>query len=92
LCEKKSQARDDKGKGELPWKVVSGLGPATTLYGAVALSFVIPSEAEGSAVSTDLSWKCFLCCRFLASLFDVSVESGIYSEGENDAIHDADDP
>ena len=26
------------------------LGPATTLYGAVALSFVIPSEAEGSAV------------------------------------------
>ena len=27
------------------------LGPATTLYGTVALSFVIPSEAEGSAVS-----------------------------------------
>jgi hypothetical protein len=26
------------------------LGPATTLYGTVALSFVIPSEAEGSAV------------------------------------------
>jgi hypothetical protein len=35
------------------WKVVSDekrLGPATTLYGTVALSFVIPSEAEGSAV------------------------------------------
>jgi hypothetical protein len=34
------------------WKVVSDekcLGPATTLYGTVALSFVIPSEAEGSA-------------------------------------------
>jgi hypothetical protein len=26
------------------------LGPATTSYGTVALSFVIPSEAEGSAV------------------------------------------
>jgi hypothetical protein len=26
------------------------LGPATTFYGTVALSFVIPSEAEGSAV------------------------------------------
>jgi hypothetical protein len=26
------------------------LGPATTLYGAVVLSFVIPSEAEGPAV------------------------------------------
>jgi hypothetical protein len=26
------------------------LGPVTTLYGNVAPSFVIPSEAEGSAV------------------------------------------
>jgi hypothetical protein len=26
------------------------LGPATSLYGTVSLSFVIPSEAEGSAV------------------------------------------
>ena len=26
------------------------LGSATTFYGTVALSFVIPSEAEGSAV------------------------------------------
>jgi hypothetical protein len=26
------------------------LGPATTLYATVTLSFVIPSEAEGSAV------------------------------------------
>jgi hypothetical protein len=26
------------------------LGPATTFYGTAALSFVIPSEAEGSAV------------------------------------------
>jgi hypothetical protein len=32
-------------------------------------------------------------CRFLSSLFDVPVESGIHSEGDNDhAIHDADDP
>jgi hypothetical protein len=30
------------------------LGPATTLYGTVALSFVIPSEAEGSAVPRTL--------------------------------------
>jgi hypothetical protein len=28
------------------------IGPATTLYGTVALSFVIPSEAEGTAVSS----------------------------------------
>jgi hypothetical protein len=35
------------------------LRPATTLYRTVALSFVIPSEAEGSAVSADLSWTCF---------------------------------
>jgi hypothetical protein len=26
------------------------LGPATTFYATVALSFVVPSEAEGSAV------------------------------------------
>jgi len=32
-------------------------GPATTLYGAVALSFVIPSEAERICSSADLSWK-----------------------------------
>jgi hypothetical protein len=31
-----------------PW--VGRFGPATTLYGIVTLSFVIPSEAEGSAV------------------------------------------
>jgi hypothetical protein len=30
------------------------LGPATTLYGTVALSFVIPSVAEGSAVPRTL--------------------------------------
>ena len=35
----------------------------------------------------------FFCCRFNASPFDVPVESGIHSEGDNDhAIHDADDP
>ena len=33
------------------------LGPATILLRTVALSFVIPSEAEGSAVPADLSWK-----------------------------------
>jgi hypothetical protein len=33
------------------------LGPATTLYGTVALSFVIPSEAEGSAVPLNLQPK-----------------------------------
>ena len=30
------------------------LGPATTLYKTAAISFVIPSEAEGSAVSFPL--------------------------------------
>ncbi len=30
--------------------VVKTLWPATTLYATVTLSFVIPSEAEGSAV------------------------------------------
>src|SRR5580658_6737164 len=34
--------------------------PATALHGSVALPFVIPSEAEGSAVSAGSSWKCFL--------------------------------
>jgi hypothetical protein len=34
-------------------------GPAATFYATVTLSFVIPSKAEGSAVSSDLSWKCF---------------------------------
>jgi hypothetical protein len=31
-------------------------------------------------------------CRFLSCLFDVPVESGIPTEGDNHAIHDADDP
>jgi hypothetical protein len=35
------------------------LGPATTFYGTVALSFVIPSGADGICSSADLSWKCF---------------------------------
>jgi hypothetical protein len=38
------------------------LGPATTLYGTVALPFVIPTEAKrsgGICSSADLSWKCF---------------------------------
>jgi hypothetical protein len=41
---------------ELPWAcgpprvMKNGLGPATTFYGTAALSFVIPSEAERSAV------------------------------------------
>jgi hypothetical protein len=35
----------------------------------------------------------FFGCRFLPFPFDVPVESGIHSEGDNDhAIHDADDP
>ena len=33
------------------------LSPVTTLYGTAALSFVIPSEAEGSAVPRTLRWK-----------------------------------
>jgi hypothetical protein len=46
------------------------LGSATTLYGTVALSFVIPSEAEGSAVPRtfpgnaehDAQEHCHLAC------------------------------
>jgi hypothetical protein len=34
-----------------PVQIGQRLGSATTVYGTVALSFVIPSEAEGSAVS-----------------------------------------
>jgi len=40
---------------QLPWACRQGdekrFGSAATFYGAVALPFVIPSEAEGSAVS-----------------------------------------
>jgi hypothetical protein len=35
------------------------LGPATTFYGTAALSFVIPSEAEGSAVPRTLRGNVF---------------------------------
>jgi hypothetical protein len=35
------------------------LRPATTLYRTVAPSFVIPSEAEGSAVPRTFPGKCF---------------------------------
>ena len=40
----------------------SSRGPATTIYGTVALPFVIPTEAKrsgGICSSADLSWKCF---------------------------------
>jgi hypothetical protein len=49
-------ATDLSSRPELSWadglsKVKKNcLGPAITFYGTVALSFVIPSEAEGSAV------------------------------------------
>jgi hypothetical protein len=40
-----------KGRVAVSWKLrLNRIGPATTLCGTVALSFVIPSEAEGSAV------------------------------------------
>jgi hypothetical protein len=35
------------------------LGPATTLYRTVALSFVILKRSRGICGSTDLSWRCF---------------------------------
>jgi hypothetical protein len=50
----------------VPWKVVAkakvlknALGLVTTLHTKATPSFVIPSEAEGSAVSADPSWICF---------------------------------
>jgi hypothetical protein len=54
------------------WNAVSDekrLGPATTLDETVALSFVIPSEAEGPAVLRTFSWKCSgEICGFLLGL------------------------
>jgi len=35
------------------------LGPATTLYGTVALSFCHPERSRGICGSAVLSWKCF---------------------------------
>jgi hypothetical protein len=65
-----------KERATFLWKVVSrpeeswacgpakfmknAFGPATALYGTVALSFVIPSEAEGSAVPRTSSGNVFL--------------------------------
>jgi hypothetical protein len=56
-----------KERATLQWIVVAdqkalfitrvGHRPMTTFHSKVALSFVIPSEAEGSAVSADFSWK-----------------------------------
>jgi len=39
------------------------LGLGTTLCGTVALSFVIPSEAEGSAVSRTFRGNVFRQCK-----------------------------
>jgi hypothetical protein len=56
---------DDKGEGDIyvesssGLKVMKILGPTTTFSFTTTVSFVIPSEAEGSAVSTDPSWICF---------------------------------
>src|SRR6185437_4629890 len=50
----RAQPRDLRFYGPFVEMFLTGdekrLGPATTLHGTVALSFVIPSEAEGSAV------------------------------------------
>ena len=35
------------------------LGPATTFYRTVALSFCHPERSRGICGSADLSWKCF---------------------------------
>jgi len=60
--EKVTGSRDDKGKGNGSMEsgfLMKTLGPATTLYGTVAPSFVIPSEAEGSAVPRTLRGNVF---------------------------------
>jgi hypothetical protein len=44
----------------------SGESTRQALIGSIALSFVIPSEAEGSAVSADPSWKCFQLLGWIA--------------------------
>ena len=40
------------------WRDLLFTSEASNLNGSAILPFVIPSEAEGSAVSTDPSWKC----------------------------------
>jgi hypothetical protein len=67
-CRSLGFARDDKGKGD--GCMESGcLGLANTLYGTVVLSFVIPSEAEGSAVPRTFHGNVFqqFPLRFLRS-------------------------
>src|ERR1700733_11848541 len=55
-----------KERAAFVWRVVTKpktllntLALATTFHRTTTLSFVIPSEAEGSAVSADPSWICF---------------------------------
>jgi hypothetical protein len=50
-CRSLGYARDDKGESGYLWKVLSApLPQEITFHRKVALSFVIPSVAEGSAV------------------------------------------
>jgi hypothetical protein len=64
--------------------------------GAPVQCLVVPRFTDRPVPDRPLSIdgeKEYVGCRFLRSLFDVPVESGIHSEGDNDyAIHDADDP
>jgi hypothetical protein len=51
-----------KGRADPLWKIgrwTNGVSSEAALNGSTTLPFVIPSGAEGSAVSADLSWKCF---------------------------------
>jgi hypothetical protein len=64
---------------------------ATLSWKAVASERAVFFTWRASSVE-NLFQERFFGCRFLSSLFDVPVESGIYSEGDKDAIHDADDP
>ena len=62
------------------------LGPATTLYLTVALSFVIPSEAEGSAVPRTFPGNVFRPERSVAicgSIFGCNENPPNLSIGEN---------
>jgi hypothetical protein len=56
-----------KGRAALPYRAVAepkvmknDFYPATTLHGSIALPFVIPSAAEGSAVPRTIPGNVFL--------------------------------
>jgi hypothetical protein len=59
--------------------------PATTLYATVALFFVIPSEAEGSAVPRTLHGNFFFCSYWATIVTVTGMVCGGMQELESQA-------